>query len=381
LNIYFDNAATSYPKPEPVYEAVEYYMRYMGVSSGRGAYRRALEVDNMVFKARKHLSQLFKVSDVSRIGFTLNVTESLNLALKGFLRPGDHVVTSHMEHNAMWRPLKELERSKRISISVVPSPEGMPLKPADLEQAIRPETRLIALTHASNVTGTLMPLEQIGRVCRRYHIPLLVDAAQTAGVYPIDVEKLNISMLAFTGHKGLLGLTGTGGLYISPDLELQPLKDGGTGGESFLEHMPSHLPDRYEAGTPNLAGIAGLRASAGYLLEQGIDRVWEHEQSLTEYCLKRLQEVSGLKLYGPLVSEQRVGVISFNLKDYPPEDVAYALDENYGIMVRAGLHCSPQGHRCLGTENKGTVRVGLGYFNNVEEIDKLSDALEEIASL
>ena len=381
MSIYLDNAATSYPKPEPVYEAVENFMRHMGVSSGRGAYRRALEVDNMVFKARKHLSQLFNVSDISRIIFTLNVTESLNLALKGFLRTGDHVVTSHMEHNAMWRPLKELQRSKRISISVVSSPEGMPLKPADLEQAIRPETRLIALTHASNVTGTLMPLEQIGRVCRRYRIPLLVDAAQTAGVYPIDVEKLNISLLAFTGHKGLLGPTGTGGLYISPELELQPLKDGGTGGESFLEHMPPHLPDRYEAGTPNLAGIAGLKASAGYLLEQGIDRIWEHEQNLIEYCLKRLQGIPGLKLYGPQVSEHRVGVIAFNLKDYPPEDVAYALDENYGIMVRAGLHCSPQGHRCLGTENQGTVRVGLGYFNTVEEIDKLSDALEEIASV
>lgn len=381
MSIYLDNAATSYPKPEPVYKAVDDYLRNMGVSSGRGAYRRALEVDNMVFQTRKRLGALFKVKDISRLVFTLNVTESLNLAIKGLLQKGDHVITSHMEHNAVWRPLKEMERDRGVSITVLSNTGGAPIDPKDLEQAITLQTRLVALTHASNVTGTLMPLEDVGRICARFQVPLLVDAAQTAGVYPIDVEKLNISLLAFTGHKGLLGPTGTGGLYISPTLNMQPLKSGGTGGESFLEHMPEHLPDRFEAGTPNLAGIAGLGAAVKYILEQDVDKIWEHKQYLIEYLMQRLGEVPELELYGPAEPEQRVGVVSFNLKGFPPEEVAYALDESYNIMVRAGLHCSPQGHRCLGTESKGAVRVGISYFNTVGELDQLSNALAEMTSL
>ncbi len=378
--IYLDNAATTYPKPEAVYKAIDHYLRHIGASAGRGAYRRALEADGLVFKTRKLLGRLFNIADVSNIIFTSNVTESLNLALKGFLREGDHVVTSHLEHNSMWRPLKVLEKERNIRITVLPSPEGKALDPEQLERTILPGTRLVALTHASNVTGTLMPLKEVGEICRRYHVPLLVDTAQTAGVFPLDIKELKIDLLAFTGHKGLLGPTGTGGLYIAPGLEIKPWKEGGTGGASLLEHQPEDLPDRFEAGTLNVAGIVGLGAAVEFILEKGVGQIREHEKALTAYALEQLCQVPGLTLYGPLNAEERVGVFSINLEDIAPEELAYVLDEAYGIMVRAGLHCAPQAHRCIGTVQRGTVRISPGYFNTKEEIEALSVALKEIIS-
>ncbi len=380
MAIYFDNAATSYPKPEAVYAAVDHYMRNIGASAGRGAYRRALEADGLVFKTRKVLGRLFNIEDVSRIIFTSNVTESLNLVLKGFLREGDHVVISRMEHNSMWRPLKVLEQEKNIGITVIPSPGGNSLDIEQLESAIQTNTRLVALTHASNVTGTLMPVKEAGRICRFHNIPLLVDAAQTAGVFPIDVRELNIDLLAFTGHKGLLGPTGTGGLYIAPDLEIKPWKEGGTGGESLLEHQPQDLPDRFEAGTLNIAGIVGLGAAVEFILQQGVEKIREHEKALTAFALEQLQQIPGLSMYGPQNAEERVAVFSLNLEDIPPEEVAYVLDEVYGIMARAGLHCAPQAHRCIGTVERGTLRVSPGYFSSEDEITILVKALQEIAS-
>lgn len=380
MAIYFDNAATSYPKPEAVYAAVDHYMRNIGASAGRGAYRRALEADGLVFKTRKVLGRLFNIEDVSRIIFTSNVTESLNLVLKGFLREGDHVVISRMEHNSMWRPLKVLEQEKNIGITVIPSPGGNSLDIEQLESAIQTNTRLVALTHASNVTGTLMPVKEAGRICRFHNIPLLVDAAQTAGVFSIDVRELNIDLLAFTGHKGLLGPTGTGGLYIAPDLEIKPWKEGGTGGESLLEHQPQDLPDRFEAGTLNIAGIVGLGAAVEFILQQGVEKIREHEKALTAFALEQLQQIPGLSMYGPQNAEERVAVFSLNLEDIPPEEVAYVLDEVYGIMARAGLHCAPQAHRCIGTVERGTLRVSPGYFSSEDEITILVKALQEIAS-
>ncbi|MDO9574116.1 MAG: aminotransferase class V-fold PLP-dependent enzyme, partial [Candidatus Contubernalis sp.] len=356
----------------------EHFYRKIGANSGRGAYRLALQSDEMVFKTRKLLGKLFNIEDISRIIFTSNVTEALNLSLKGMLQQGDHVVTSNMEHNAMWRPLKVLEKERGIKISVVPCPGGMAFNLADLEKAITPDTRLVALNHASNVTGTLMPVKEAGKICRRRGVPLLLDTAQTAGVYPIDIKEMNISLLAFTGHKGLLGPTGTGGLYIAPGIELKPLKEGGTGGDSLLEHQPFHLPDRYEAGTLNLSGIAGLHAAVSFLIEEGIEKVRNHEQELTAFALEQLKKVPGLTLYGPQTAEERAAVFSFNLENIAPEDVSYVLDEVYGIMVRSGLHCSPQAHRCLGTVERGAVRVGLGYFNQKQDLERLRAALEEI---
>lgn len=378
MSIYFDNAATSFPKPEEVCEAMLQYQRELGVSSGRGAYKKALEVDGMVFKTRSLLGRLFNIKDATRIIFTSNVTESLNLALKGLIESGDHVITTHMEHNAVWRPLKVLEEERGLKLTVLSCPEGEKFNPGDLEKAISPETRLVVVNHASNVTGTLMPKEA-GGICREKGVPLLVDAAQTAGVYPIDVEELKVDLLAFTGHKGLLGPTGTGGLYIAPGIDLKPLKEGGTGGESILERQPDHLPDKYEAGTPNLVGLAGLGAAVRYILDRGLENIRRHERELTQRALETFPQVPALTLYGPSSAEERVAVLSFNLGGLPPEEVSYVLDEAYHIMVRAGLHCAPQAHRCLGTVDRGTVRIGLGIFNTEEELEYLTKALKEIA--
>lgn len=379
MGIYLDNAATSFPKPPAVYEAVLETMRRVGASAGRGTYRLALEADRIVFEARSSLARLFNVRDPSRLVFTANATEALNLALKGFLRPGDHVVTSSVEHNAVWRPLKALERSRGIEITVVPCDRDGSLSPERVEAALRPDTRLVVLTHASNVVGTILPVAEVGQITRRRGIALLVDTAQTAGILPIDVEAMGVDLLAFTGHKGLFGPMGTGGLYVREGIELEPLKEGGTGGQSILEEQPDYLPDRYEAGTLNVPGLAGLRAGVEFILSEGIEKVREKEARLVAYALKRLNEVEGIKIYGPQDPERQVGVISFNLGELGPEQVAFFLDSVYDIQVRSGLHCAPQAHRTIGTLERGTVRVGLGYFNREEDLDALAEALRAIA--
>ncbi len=379
MAVYLDNAATSYPKPEEVYQAVDHFQRNIGASPGRGTYSRAREADEILFETRTSLATLFNISDLTRIIFTANVTESINLALKGYMNDGGHVITTAMEHNAVWRPLKRLEHERNVKISILECPGGKEFDMDQLVGLIQQDTRLVVINHASNVTGTLMPIGKTGKICSEYDLPLLVDAAQTAGVYPIDVQEMKISLLAFTGHKGLMGPTGTGGLYISPGVELQPLKEGGTGGESLLEHQPDHLPDRFEAGTLNAAGIAGLGAGVRFILDQGIDTIRSHEVDLIEYALKRLNKIPGLVIYGPDKAKNRTAVISFNYTNVAPEEVTYVLDEVYDIMARSGLHCAPQAHRAIGTIDGGTVRIGFGFFNKREEIDLLISALTDIA--
>lgn len=380
MNLYFDNAATSYPKPDAVYERMQQFMREIGVSSGRGTYRRALEADRVVYETRQVLARLFNVRDSARIVFTSNATEALNLAIKGLLRAGDHVVTSSMEHNAVWRPLKRLEREKGIGLTVVPCAADGSLEPEDVEEALRPETRLLALVHASNVTGTLMPVEAIGRMARSKGILFLVDAAQTAGVCPIDVEEMGVDLLAFTGHKGLLGPPGTGGLYVHEGIELEPLKEGGTGEESILETQPEALPDRYEAGTLNAPGIAGLGAGVEFILAKTVECIREHEERLTAYLLRGLSGLEGVQIYGPCAPGRQVGVVSIHIAEYGPEEVGYVLDQTYGIMVRTGLHCAPCAHRTIGTLERGTLRISLGYGNTEAQVDLLIHALSEIIS-
>lgn len=385
MAVYLDNAATSFPKPEVVYRAMDDFLRNVGASSGRGAYRKALEADEVVFGARGALAALFGIGAVERIVFTANVTEALNLAMKGWLRYGDHVVTTSMEHNAVWRCLKRLEKERDVSITVLPcAPDGA-LDPRDVEKAVRANTRLIVMLHASNVTGVIMPVKEVAQIARGHGIPLLVDAAQTAGVLPIDVADLGVDLLAFTGHKGLFGPTGTGGLYIGEvyigeGLALEPLKEGGTGGDSSLESQPEYLPDRFEAGTLNVVGIAGLGAGVRFLLQEGTDSVRERERRLTAYALERLGEVPNIRVYGPRDATRQVGVISFNVAGVAPEEVAYTLDQDHGIMVRAGLHCAPLAHRTIGTiHTGGTVRIGIGLFNTEEDIDRLIVALHAIS--
>jgi cysteine desulfurase family protein len=377
VTVYLDNAATSYPKPEVVYTAMDHYGRTVAGSPGRAEHQGAAEATRVVNEARGQLARLFNAPDPSRVVFTANATHALNLALKGLLRPGDHVVTSSVEHNAVWRPLKALEREGVELSAVACTPTGL-LDPASVAAALRRNTRLIVVTHGSNVLGTVLPISELGEVAHRHGLPLLVDAAQTAGVYPIDVEAMGVDLLAFTGHKGLLGPTGTGGLVLGSGIDLEPLLLGGTGGDSSLESMPPGMPEHLEAGTLNGVGIAGLSAGVGFLLEKGVESVRRHEVELTAHLLEGLAALEGVTVYGPPDPEARTAVVSINLEGCEPEQVSRVLDEVYDVATRAGLHCAPQAHRTMGTLERGALRLSAGYFTTHKEIDYLLGCLREI---
>lgn len=378
--IYFDNAATSFPKPEEVYKRVDHILRNVGGNPGRSGHRMALDANRVILDARDSIARLFNIEDSSRVVFTSGTTEGLNIGIKGFLRPGDHVITSSMEHNAVIRPLKALEKIGIECTKVKCSAEGI-LEPDDIKRAIRPATRLIVVIHASNVTGTITPIGEIGAVARERGIKLLVDAAQTAGMLPIDVEKNNIDMLACPGHKGLLGLQGTGFLYISPDLRLEPIKEGGTGGNSEMDTMPDTLPERFEAGTLNTPGIGGLGEGVEFISREGIENIRGHDIALTDRLIRGLLDIDQVTVYGPKDAEKRTAVVSFNIRGKDPSDVGFVLDSSFGIMARVGLHCAPDAHRTIGTFPQGTVRLSPGYFNTIEEVDIVLNAIRKICSL
>ncbi|MCR4407277.1 MAG: aminotransferase class V-fold PLP-dependent enzyme [Anaerolineae bacterium] len=379
--IYFDNAATSWPKPPGVTEAMVHFLEKVGANPGRSGHRPSVEAGRIVYDAREAVAELFHAPDPLRIVFGANATEALNLALRGLLRPGDHVVTSSMEHNSVMRPLRALEE-QGVSLTVVPcSPQGF-LSPPDLEGALRPETKLIVLNHASNVVGSLLPVREAGQIARRHGCLLLVDAAQTAGDYPIDVQTEYIDLLAFTGHKALGGPMGTGGLVIGervPVDELEPLKRGGTGSRSEHEEQPDFLPDKCEAGTPNAVGLAGLAAGARWVLETGVEHIRAHEVRLTQQLIDGLREIPGVTVYGGLDATRQTAVVSFNVAGLEPSEVGLRLDEEYDIMCRVGLHCAPAAHRTIGTFPTGTVRFGLSYFNTPEEVETALEAVRAIA--
>ncbi|MGQ9682334.1 MAG: aminotransferase class V-fold PLP-dependent enzyme [Anaerolineae bacterium] len=379
--IYFDNAATGWPKPPAVFEAMSHYMEAVGANQGRSGHRRAVEAARITYGTREALATLFGVQDPLRIVFAANATEALNLALVGLLRPGDQVLTSSMEHNAVMRPLRELER-QGVEVTVIPcSPQGA-LDPREVEAALGPRTRLIALNQGSNVVGTLLPIREVGQIARRCGVLFLVDAAQTAGACPIDVEADSIDLLAFTGHKALLGPQGTGGLYIGPRVPLEalrPLVRGGTGSRSEWEEQPAFLPDRYESGTLNGPGIAGLGAAVRFLLQETVAKVRAHEVALTRRLLEGLARIPRVIAYGPPDAEQRLANVAFNVEGLQPSEVGLRLDEEFGILCRVGLHCAPAAHRTLGTYPGGSVRWGLGYFSSAQEVDDALEALETIA--
>lgn len=376
--VYLNNAATSYPKPPEVIRAVTEALSHMGGSPGRGGQRVSKAASHTVWQARQAVAALFGIRDPRRVIFTSNATEALNLAIHGILRPGDHVVTTLMEHNSVLRPLNVLERMGVANTKVAASPDGY-VEPARIQEAIRPNTRLIITIHGSNVTGTLLPIEEIGAIARERGIPYLVDAAQTAGIVPIDVQRAGISLLACPGHKGLLGPQGTGFLYISEDLILEPLKQGGTGAYSELETQPEVLPERYESGSLNTPGLAGLAAGIEFLLQTGVENVRQKEKRLTSRFIDGLLRIPGLQVYGPLECERRVGVISFNIEGMSPDAVGDLLEERGGVIGRTGLHCAPLVHKVIGTFPAGTVRLSLSWFTTEAELDHALDVIRGVA--
>ncbi len=379
--IYFDNAATSWPKPPEVLEAMTRFLRDVGANPGRSGHRTAVEAGRIVYAAREAVCELVNAPDPLRVAFAANVTQALNMAMRGLLRPGDHVITSSMEHNSVMRPLRALER-EGVALTVVRcSPEGF-LNPADVEAAIRPNTRMIVLNHASNVAGTLLPVREAGRIARERGLLLLVDAAQTAGAYPIDVQADGIDLLAFTGHKSLLGPMGTGGLVVGPRVDvsrMEPLIRGGTGSRSEREEQPDFLPDMLESGTPNAVGIAGLEAGIRWVLARGVDAIRAHERALAQRAIDGLRAIPGVTVYGPLDAARQTATVSFNIAGMEPSEVGLRLDEEHGVLCRVGLHCAPAAHRTLGTFPAGTVRFGMGVFNATEEVDAAVAAVESLA--
>jgi cysteine desulfurase family protein len=381
--IYLDNAATTFPKPEAVYAAIDSYNRGSGAAIGRGAYRAAIDATAVVQRCRMKIADLLGAENPERIVFTFNCTDSLNLALHGLLRSGDHVVTSQVEHNSVLRPLRELQRRLGVEVTHIRTDVAGQTDPADFQRALRPNTRLIALIHASNVTGTIQPVADVGQIARSAGALFLVDAAQTAGHLPINLRDLPIDLVALPGHKGLLGPLGTGVLYLRPGVEthLSSLRQGGTGTRSEEDVQPEALPDKYEAGNHNAPGIVGLEAAVAWLTERGVQAVHQHEQALVGQLLEGLSRISGVRQFGPASANDRVGVVSINVEGVDPQTVAAILDQTFGIEVRAGLHCAPGVHRAIGSfVDGGTVRLSVGPFTTAADIAAAIEALGQIAN-
>lgn len=374
--IYLDNAATTFPKPDVVYDAVMDCMKNYCANPGRAGHKLSLRAGREIYDTRENLAKLFNIDNPMNIIFTSNATESLNLAIKGLLKKGDHVITTSMEHNSVIRPIMALEKIG-IENTIVDCDEEGFLDINDLEKAIKSNTKLIVTTHASNVFGTLIDIKEVGLVAKKNNITYLVDASQTAGVYDIDVKNMNIDILATAGHKSLLGPQGVGILYIKEGIDLDTLKEGGTGSQSEYLFQPQMLPDKYESGTHNTPAIAGLNAGVKYILDN-IDDIRRKEEELCEYMLSRLDEIKDIKIYGTKDIKKRVPVISINIADVDSGEITFILDSKYDIATRSGLHCSPLAHKTVGTIKQGTVRFSIGYFNTKDDIDRVIDALKKI---
>jgi len=355
-------------------------MTRIGANPGRSEHKSARKANQIVNETREEIAKLFSIPDAQRVVFTGNATEAINLGLKGILSRGDHAVTSSVEHNSVIRPLKRLERAG-VKYSQVPcSPQG-DLNFRLLQKSLKAKTKLIVLTHASNVTGSIFPIEEVGTLARSKGIYFMVDAAQTAGLLPIDVQRMNIDLLACPGHKSLYGPQGTGFLYIADGIDLNPLKEGGTGVDSESDEQPEILPQRFESGTLNAPGIAGLGAGISFVLEQKIEKIWKKEINLTQGLIQGLKKIKGVRIFGPQKTEERVPLVSFNVESMDPAEVGFLLDDLYDILVRTGLHCAPHAHRTLGTFPAGAIRVSLGFFNTAEDIGALLRAVYQISRM
>lgn len=377
--IYLDHAATSWPKPASVTEAVMSVMLNDAANPGRGSHAMAVRASRVLFDARKQLAKLFNIKNPNDIAFASNTTMALNMAIKGFLKPGDHVIATSVEHNSVRRPLYYLEQKIGIEVTYIEGDVTGNINVDDLNKHIRPNTSLVVVNHSSNLLGTIMPLADIAEIVRKHDIKLLVDAAQSAGILPIDVRAMGIHMLAFPGHKGLLGPQGTGGLYIDPNLELEPLLHGGTGSQSEALEQPYVRPDRYEAGTQNTPGLAGLSKGVQHVLLEGVQNIHHKEWTLAQRLLHGLESIEGVKLLGPAIGEQRTGIVAFNLQSVDPSELSFILDQHYGIAIRAGFHCTPLAHACAGTSDTGAIRASVGIYTTEADVDALTDAIKEIS--
>ncbi len=378
--IYLDNAATSFPKPEAVYQALDHFARHDLANPGRAGHKMALAAERALDDGRHELNQFFHGEAPERFVFTLNCTDALNMAFKGVLVEGDHVVTTDLEHNSVSRPLRAMEIAGKIALTRLKADAGGTVEPDAIRRAITPKTRLIAQTHASNVVGTVQPIAEIGKLAREHDLLFLVDAAQTAGVIPIDIQAMNIDLLAFPGHKSLFGPTGTGALYAGSRAKVGVWREGGTGGDSSSETQPRALPYFLEGGTPNVLGVAGMTAGVKFVAAQGLDKIHRHEGDLLERLWRRLDEIGGFKVFGHRDMNKRVGTLSFQSEALPAAELGGILDQAFDIAIRPGLHCAPYIHRALGTFPDGAVRVSPGAFNTTEDIDRLGAALAEIVS-
>jgi len=378
--IYLDNAASTWPKPPAVKEMMAEVIEDFAANPGRGGHTLAMKASKTVFRTRVQLSRLFGIQNPNNLFFYLNATQALNQAIKGFLKPGDHVVSSSVEHNSVRRPLEYMRRTAGVEITYVEPREDHLFYQEDFEKAIQPHTRLLVVSHASNLTGVILPIAELGALAKQRGVAFLVDASQSAGVLPIHVEEMQIDMLAFPGHKGLYGPQGTGALYVHSDIDLEPLIHGGTGSQSEAVDQPTTRPDRYESGTVNTVGLAGLLTGVSYVMDKGVENIRQNEWQLTKRTITELKEIPGVEVYGPGIETERVGVISFNIDGVDASEVSFILDQQYGIATRSGYHCTPLGHKTAGTEQRGAVRASFGIFNTEKDVEALIRAVQEIAS-
>ncbi|MBW7452627.1 aminotransferase class V-fold PLP-dependent enzyme [Paenibacillus sepulcri] len=376
--IYLDHAATSWPKPPSVIDAVVKAMEHDAANPGRGSHQMAVRASRILFDTRKTIAKLFHISNPNDIAFAMNTTMALNTAIKGFVKPGDHVIATGVEHNSVRRPLELLKKTLGIAVTYLEADEQGGVAARQVEQAIVPHTRLVIVNHSSNLTGAILPVAEIGEITRKRGIKLLVDAAQTAGAVEIDVEAMGVDMLAFPGHKGLLGPQGTGGLYIHPSVDLEPLLHGGTGSQSESPEQPTVRPDRYEAGTQNTPGLAGLKAGVQYVQQETAARIYQKEWHLAQLMMEGLIAVNGVRMLGPHAGKPRTGIVSFILEGADPSETAFILDQHYKIAVRSGFHCTPLAHQAAGTMETGAVRASVGCFTTEQEVEAFIQAIKEI---
>ncbi|GIP29193.1 cysteine desulfurase [Paenibacillus sp. J23TS9] len=376
--VYLDHAATSWPKPPEVMKAMQIAMEEAAANPGRGSHQMAVKASRVLFETRRVLSRLFGVHNPNDVVFTHNTTEALNLAIKGLLHKGDRVVATMVEHNSVRRPLEFLKRTLGIEVEYIPVNDQGELDMLRLKAALTKRPKLVVCSHSSNLLGSILPAAEIGGLAHEQGAAFLLDAAQSAGCLDIDVNAMHVDLLAFPGHKGLLGPQGTGGLYISPSIDLEPLLHGGTGSQSEEKEQPVVRPDRYEAGTPNTMGIAGLKAGVEKVLEMSPQQIYKHEWDLTQRIIEGIQNIEGLRILGPEKGKPRTGIVSFVSDERDSSEIAFQLDREYGIAVRAGMHCTPLAHEAADTLQTGAVRVSVGVDTSINEVDTLIDAIEVI---